>query len=166
MKKKNHFHGKIKDIFNFVLQLSTVTLSFFETLVGLNCEDVMLWLIFRHLIPQTAFLPSQRSAIRHPDIHGRGAEKLLQLTPICCLEAKTPGSLNGFNHMTSSPASHSGIFQKLVKDLIYFVFHEKCFLFRWSCFITNLFGWPWQAQCRGRFGCRCGLGGHGYSRPR
>jgi len=89
-------------------QLSTVTLSFFETLVGLNCEDVMLWLIFRHLIPQTAFLPSQRSTIRHPDIHGRGAEKLLQLTPICCLEAKTPGSLNGFNHMTSSPASHSG----------------------------------------------------------
>ena len=129
LKKKNHFHGKIKDIFNFVLQLSTVTLSFFETLVGLNCEDVMLWLIFRHLIPQTAFLPSQKSTIRHPDIHGRGAEKLLQLTPICCLEAKTPGSLNGFNHMTSSPASHSGMFQKLVKNLIDFVFHEKFCLF-------------------------------------
>ena len=106
-----------------------MTLSFFETLVGLNCEDVMLWLIFRHLIPQTAFLPSQRPTIRHPDIHGRGAEKLLQLTPICCLEAKTPGSLNGFNHMTSSPASHSGMFQKLVKNLIDFVFHEKFCLF-------------------------------------
>ena len=28
------------------------------------------------------------SLYRHPDIHGRAAEKLLQMTPICCLEAK------------------------------------------------------------------------------
>ena len=83
-----------------------MTLSFFETLIGLNCEDVMLWLIFRHLIPQTAFLPSQRPIIRHPDIHGRAAEKLLQLTPICCLEAKT-SNLNGLNTTPSTTLNSS-----------------------------------------------------------
>ena len=74
-----------------------VTLSFFETLIGLNCEDVMLWLIFKHLISQTVFLPSQRPLIRHPDIHGRTVEKLLQMTPICCLEARALGLNNSLN---------------------------------------------------------------------
>lgn len=83
-------------------QLSAVSLSFFETLIGLNCEDVMLWLIFKHLIPQTAFLPSQRPTIRHPDIHGRAAEKLLRLTPICCLEARNANILGNLNSSSNS----------------------------------------------------------------
>jgi len=83
-------------------QLSAVSLSFFETLIGLNCEDVMLWLIFKHLIPQTAFLPSQRPTIRHPDIHGRAAEKLLRLTPICCLEARNANVLGNLNSSSNS----------------------------------------------------------------
>lgn len=66
----------------------------------------MLWLIFRHLIPQTAFLPSQRATIRHPDIHGRAAEKLIQLTPICCLEAKMFGP-NGLNNTTNHHSNAS-----------------------------------------------------------
>lgn len=90
-------------------QLSTVTLSLLETLIGLNCEDVMLWLIFRHLIGQTAFLPSQRAIIRHPDLHGRAAEKLLQMTPICCLEAKTISSIGGssLNNVSNTSSSSS-----------------------------------------------------------
>ena len=34
-------------------------------------------------------VPSQRGAdsIAKPDLHGRAAEKLLSLTPICCQEA-------------------------------------------------------------------------------
>ena len=47
----------------------------------------MLWLVFRHLIPLRHLLPSQHDNIRHPDLHGRAAEKLLSLTPICCQEA-------------------------------------------------------------------------------
>ena len=62
-------------------------MSLFETLVCLNCEDVLLWLVFRHLIPLRHVLPSQREAIREPDLHGRAAERLLSLTPICCQEA-------------------------------------------------------------------------------
>ena len=61
--------------FYSILQLCTVTLSLFETLVGLNCEDVMLWLVFRHLIPMAHLIPSQRPTIRQPDLHGRAAEK-------------------------------------------------------------------------------------------
>jgi len=90
-------------------QLSTVSLSFFETLIGLNCEDVMLWLIFKHLIPQTAFLPSQRPTIRHPDIHGRAAEKLLRLTPICCLEARNANIFGGSLNNTTNSNNSSGI---------------------------------------------------------
>ena len=97
MKILNH---KINAFFFF--QLSAVSLSFFETLIGLNCEDVMLWLIFKHLIPQTAFLPSQRPTIRHPDIHGRAAEKLLRLTPICCLEARNANILGNLNSSSNS----------------------------------------------------------------
>jgi len=71
-------------------QLCTVTLTLFETLVGLNCEDVMLWLVFRHLIPMNYLLPSQRETLHMmPDIHGRGAQKLLSLVPICCTEASS-----------------------------------------------------------------------------
>ena len=73
-------------LYFFILwQLCTVTLTLFETLVGLNCEDVMLWLVFRHLIPMNYLLPSQRETLHMmPDIHGRGAQKLLSLVPICC----------------------------------------------------------------------------------
>ena len=59
-------------------KLCTVTLSLFETLVGLNCEDVMLWLVFRHLIPMQHLIPSQRPSIKQPDLHGRGAERYNQ----------------------------------------------------------------------------------------
>ena len=50
----------------FLLQLCIVTLSLFETLVSLNCEDVMLWLVFRHLIPMQHLLTSQKNTIRQP----------------------------------------------------------------------------------------------------
>ncbi len=69
------------------MQLCQVTLSLFDLLVGLNCEDVMFWLVFRHLVPMRHLLPSQREAIREPDLHGRAANRLLALTPICTQEA-------------------------------------------------------------------------------
>ena len=40
-------------------KLCAVTLALFETLLALNCEDVMLWLVLRHLIPLRHLLPSQ-----------------------------------------------------------------------------------------------------------
>ena len=56
-------------------------------MVSLNCEDILLWLVFRHLIPLKHLVPSKREAIRQADLHGRAADKLLSLTPICCQEA-------------------------------------------------------------------------------
>lgn len=82
-----------------------MTLSLFDTLIGLNCEDVMLWLVFRHLIPLRHLLPSQRDAIARPDLHGRAAEKLLSLTPICCQEATANKSHKRANNATLTTVS-------------------------------------------------------------
>ena len=126
------------------LQLCTVTLSLFETLVGLNCEDVMLWLVFRHLIPMDHLVPCQRPSIKQPDLHGRASERyvstsrkiqnntfiymwhwlyaiylknnklvffnrLLSMTPICCLEASSNSSqpTNTDIQLSSSNASYN-----------------------------------------------------------
>ena len=87
-------------------QLCTVTLSLFETLVGLNCEDVMLWLVFRHLIPMTYLLPSQRASLHlMPDMHGRGAQKLLSLVPICCTEASAAAAGAGDTYSSAGGPS-------------------------------------------------------------
>ena len=137
-----------------ILQLCTVTLSLFETLVGLNCEDVMLWLVFRHLIPMDHLVPCQRPSIKQPDLHGRASERyvstsieiqnntfiyifvlmnllnicdidcmqhvrknnglvffnrLLSMTPICCLEASSNSSqpTNTDIQLSSSNASYN-----------------------------------------------------------
>ncbi len=68
-------------------QLCQVTLSLFELLVSLNCEDVMFWLVFRHLIPLRHLLPSKRDSIREPDLHGRTSQRFMALGPICTQEA-------------------------------------------------------------------------------
>eukprot|EP00095_Tigriopus_kingsejongensis_P002016 maker-scaffold419_size176504-snap-gene-0.35 protein:Tk02016 transcript:maker-scaffold419_size176504-snap-gene-0.35-mRNA-1 annotation:"upf0518 protein gk23746-like isoform x4" len=87
-------------------KLCQVTLALFETFISLSCEDIVLWLVFRHLIPMRHILPSHRASIRHPDLHGRAAQTLLSLTPICCQEAtsfyleskmKANGGSNGQN---------------------------------------------------------------------
>lgn len=66
-------------------KLSLVSLSLFHTLVALNCEDVMFELIFKHLIPCTHVMVSQRRAVRDLDLYSKSAEKFLSLRPTCCL---------------------------------------------------------------------------------
>ena len=61
-----------------------VTLSLLHTLLDLNCEDVMLELVFRHLLPCTHVMVSQRARVREPDQHGGTARRLLELVPACC----------------------------------------------------------------------------------
>ncbi|KAF0295993.1 FTS and Hook-interacting protein [Amphibalanus amphitrite] len=65
-------------------KLCVVTLSLLHTLLDLNCEDVMLELVFRHLLPCTHVMVSQRTRVREPDQHGGTARKLLELVPACC----------------------------------------------------------------------------------
>ena len=43
----------------------------------------------RYLIPCTHVMVSQRRSVRHVDMYGKTAEKLLSLTPICCRATAT-----------------------------------------------------------------------------
>ncbi|XP_078039941.1 FHIP family protein AGAP011705 isoform X2 [Augochlora pura] len=65
-------------------RLCIVTMALFETLVNLNCEDVMLELCLAALSPCSHVMLSQRRRLRDIDPFGRAAEKFLSLTPSCC----------------------------------------------------------------------------------
>ncbi|XP_060909106.1 FHF complex subunit HOOK-interacting protein 1B [Labrus mixtus] len=65
-------------------RLCMVSLSLFRTLLSLNCEDIMLQLVLRYLLPCTHVMLSQRRAIRESDIYGKSADKFLSLIPECC----------------------------------------------------------------------------------
>ncbi|TRY73372.1 hypothetical protein TCAL_01536 [Tigriopus californicus] len=90
-------------------KLCQVSLSLFETLINLNCEDVLLWLVFRHLIPLRHILPSQKDLIREPDLHGRAAQKILSLTPICCQEATSYYLEHKMNHTANQSQQHNAL---------------------------------------------------------
>ncbi|XP_058788639.1 FHIP family protein AGAP011705 isoform X2 [Phymastichus coffea] len=75
----------IRRISSQIPRLSMVTLALFETLVDLNCEDVMLELCLGALAPCSHVMLSQRRNLLHElDPFGRCAEKFLSLTPNCC----------------------------------------------------------------------------------
>lgn len=59
-------------------------MGLFETLVNLNCEDIMLELCLGALSPCSHVMLSQRRRLRDIDPFGRAAEKFLSLTPSCC----------------------------------------------------------------------------------
>ncbi|XP_071951281.1 FHF complex subunit HOOK-interacting protein 1B-like isoform X2 [Antedon mediterranea] len=74
-------------------RLCLVTLSLFYTLLDLNCEDVMMQLILRHLVPCTHLMVSQRKSVKDVDLDGRCAKKFLSLSPDCCQTKVNP--ING-----------------------------------------------------------------------
>ncbi|XP_012687202.2 FHF complex subunit HOOK interacting protein 1A isoform X2 [Clupea harengus] len=69
---------------NVPFQLGTVSLALFRTLIGLYCEDVMLQLILRYLVPCNHMMLSQRAVLRERDCYSVSAAKFLSLTPSCC----------------------------------------------------------------------------------
>lgn len=71
-------------------RLCMVSLSLFRTLLSLNCEDVMLQLVLRYLLPCTHVMLSQRRAIRETDMYGKSADKFLSLIPQCCRQNAAP----------------------------------------------------------------------------
>ncbi|KAK2517580.1 hypothetical protein Q9233_013015 [Columba guinea] len=60
-------------------RLCMVSLSLFRTLLSLNCEDVMLQLVLRYLLPCSHVMLSQKRAVRDLDIYGKTAAKFLSL---------------------------------------------------------------------------------------
>jgi len=61
-------------------RLSLVSLSLIRTLIDLNCEDLMLQLVFKYLIPCQHIMASQRKSINDVDLYNSSAFRFLQLT--------------------------------------------------------------------------------------
>lgn len=97
---------------NTPFQLGTVSLALFRTLIGLYCEDVMLQLILRYLIPCNHMMLSQRRVVRERDCYSVSAAKILALTPSCCSPDRSPPPLRQlesilFSKGTETPSSTS-----------------------------------------------------------
>ncbi|XP_035274737.1 protein FAM160A1 [Anguilla anguilla] len=89
--EKVHILDTLVSRINTPFQLGTVSLALFHTLIGLHCEDVMLQLILRYLIPCNHMMLSQRWVVRERDCYSVSAAKLLSLTPSCCsMEPRPP----------------------------------------------------------------------------
>ncbi|XP_054643620.1 FHF complex subunit HOOK interacting protein 1B [Dunckerocampus dactyliophorus] len=73
-------------------RLCMVSLSLFRTLLAFNCEDIMLQLVLRYLLPCGHVMLSQRRAIRETDMYGRCADKFLSLIPECCRLSIVPST--------------------------------------------------------------------------
>ncbi|KAJ6652323.1 hypothetical protein lerEdw1_012733 [Lerista edwardsae] len=71
-------------------RLCMVSLSLFRTLLSLNCEDVLLQLVLRYLVPCSHVMLSQKRAVKEPDLYGRAASKFLSLIPRCCRPESLP----------------------------------------------------------------------------
>ncbi|XP_069375131.1 FHF complex subunit HOOK-interacting protein 1A-like isoform X2 [Paralichthys olivaceus] len=69
---------------NTPFQLGTVSLALFRTLIGLFCEDVMLQLVFRYLIPCSHLSRKQRSSLKQRDCYSTSAASFLLLMPSWC----------------------------------------------------------------------------------
>ncbi|XP_068122571.1 FHF complex subunit HOOK-interacting protein 1B [Hyperolius riggenbachi] len=65
-------------------RLCMVSLTLFQTLLNLNCEDVLLQLVLRYLIPCNHVMLSQRRAVKDLDLYSKTADKFLSLIPQCC----------------------------------------------------------------------------------
>ncbi|XP_062430739.1 FHF complex subunit HOOK-interacting protein 1A [Rhea pennata] len=79
-----HILDTLTSRINTPFQLCVVSLALFRTLIGLHCEDVMLQLVLRYLIPCNHMMLSQRWAVKERDCYSVSAAKLLALTPVCC----------------------------------------------------------------------------------
>lgn len=70
--------------------LCMVSLALFDLMVDMNCEDLMLELVFQHLQPCLHLMLSQRRMLTVLDPHCRSSEKFLNLAPACCEVAVSP----------------------------------------------------------------------------
>ncbi|XP_029904632.1 protein FAM160A1 [Myripristis murdjan] len=92
---------------NTPFQLGTVSLALFRTLIGLYCEDVMLQLILRYLIPCNHMMLSQRRVVRERDCYSVSAAKILALTPSCCSPEHSPPPLRQLDSILWSKGGES-----------------------------------------------------------
>ncbi|KAK2817207.1 hypothetical protein Q5P01_025398 [Channa striata] len=92
---------------NTPFQLGTVSLALFRTLIGLYCEDVMLQLVLRYLIPCNHIMLSQRRVVRERDCYSVSAAKILALTPSCCSPDHSPPPLRQLDSILFSKGTET-----------------------------------------------------------
>ncbi|XP_015371085.1 PREDICTED: UPF0518 protein GF15501 isoform X4 [Diuraphis noxia] len=71
----------INRINNKSFKVCVATLALMETILDLNCEDVMLELVFKYLVPCNHIMLSQRSRIKQVDSYCKSADIFLSLIP-------------------------------------------------------------------------------------
>ncbi|XP_041634808.1 protein FAM160A1-like [Cheilinus undulatus] len=102
-----HTHDKVHILDTLVsrvntpFQLGTVSLALFRTLIGLFCEDVMLQLVFRYLIPCSHLSRKQKWSLKQRDCYSSSAASFLLLMPSWC-----PGHLYNTNANAQSEHIH------------------------------------------------------------
>lgn len=84
-----HILDTLTSRINTPFRLCVVSLALFRTLISLHCEDVMLQLVLRYLVPCNHMMLSQRWAVKERDCYSVSAAKLLALTPGCCASGIT-----------------------------------------------------------------------------
>ncbi|XP_029296815.1 protein FAM160A1 [Cottoperca gobio] len=92
---------------NTPFQLGTVSLALFRTLIGLYCEDVMLQLILRYLIPCNHMMLSQRRVVGERDCYSVSTAKILALTPSCCSPDHSPPPLRQLDSILFSKGAET-----------------------------------------------------------
>lgn len=97
-------------------ELCLVSLSLFETMVNLNCEDIMLELVFQHLQPCLHLMLSQRRMTLPLDPHCQSFEKLLNLAPHCCELPSSPRTDNVHWNHYGGPQSLYGKYHAYLYD--------------------------------------------------
>ncbi|XP_047537499.1 FHIP family protein GJ17503-like isoform X1 [Vanessa atalanta] len=65
-------------------QLSLVTLSLIETLIDLNCEDVMIELVYKYLLNGSHLMAMYRHKLSNPELYRDSAMAFIGLSPRCC----------------------------------------------------------------------------------
>ncbi|CAF4880714.1 unnamed protein product [Pieris macdunnoughi] len=65
-------------------QLSLVTLSLMETLIDLNCEDVMIELVFKYLLNGHHMILPHKHKLSDPEMYRLASLAFLELSPKCC----------------------------------------------------------------------------------
>ncbi|XP_063289354.1 FHF complex subunit HOOK-interacting protein 1B [Pelobates fuscus] len=88
-------------------RLCMVSLTLFRTLLNLNCEDVLLQLVLRYLIPCNHVMLSQRRAVKDLDLYSKTADKFLSLIPRCCQKEFLVSQEHEEEHATWSKAHGS-----------------------------------------------------------
>jgi len=97
---------------------AAASLVLLETLLSLNMEDVLVSLVFRHLLNGSFLLPAHRSRpLQFSDPHGRAAYRLLSLVPVSCDPPATPQTpRRGSDPPPAPPALSSLGYQAYLSD--------------------------------------------------